>query len=84
MLIEPYVYVRTITIGLGTIWFIQGLFRLRRFMRLWKKRLIPLGIPADLLRKAVLVFVLRTTVLDPINLGLLLLLIGLWGFRAVA
>ena len=77
-LIEPYVYVRAITMGLATIWAIQWVFRMRRFTRRWKGRLVSLGASEVWLRNLFLTLILRTTVLDPINLALLLLLGGLW------
>ena len=83
MLIEPYVYVRSITLGLGTVWTVLGLLRLHRALRRWEARLVPLGVPPEALFKALVVFTLRSTILDPINLALLLLLIGIWTIRAL-
>ena len=83
MLIEPYVYVRTITLGLGTIWTLHGALRTWRFARRWQRRLELIDFERSWLRRRVAIFVLRTTVLDPINLALLLTLFGLWSIRAI-
>ena len=77
-LLEPYVYVRAITLALAGIWAVQWGFRLRRFTRRWKGRLISFGASEAWLRNLFLTTVLRTTILDPINLALMLLLLGLW------
>jgi hypothetical protein len=83
VIVEPYTYVRTITLGLGTLWTLGGIVRTVRFARRWHSRLAPLGLSDRWLRKQVLRFVLRATVLDPINLALLLVLLGSWSLRAV-
>lgn len=80
-LVEPYTYVRSITIGLGTVWMIGGIYRTLRFYQRWRDRLIPLGFDEVWLRLQVRTFVLRTTVLDPLNLTLVLSLIGIWMLR---
>jgi hypothetical protein len=77
-LVEPYTYVRAITLGLGTIWTIGGMFRTYRFYCRWRDRLVPLGFEKPWLRLQVRTFVLRTTVLDPVNLGLVMVLLGVW------
>lgn len=77
-LIEPYVYVRAITLGLATIWSVQWVLRMRRFTQRWKGRLVSVGASEAWLRNLFLTMILKTTVLDPINLALLLLLSGLW------
>jgi len=81
-LIEPYLYVRAITLGLGTLWSIQWAFRLVRFANRWRGRLLMLGASERWLRNLLLVTVLRTTILDPINLALMFLLTGLWTLRS--
>ena len=82
MLVEPYSYVRAITIGLGTLWTIGGFVRLIRFILRWRRRLMPLGFEDRWLRRAVYVAALRATILDPINLALMILLVSIWTFRA--
>ncbi len=82
MLIEPYTYVRAITIGLGLLWTLGGALRMLRFARRWRDRLRPLGLSDAWLRRQVATAALRATVLDPVNLALLLLLFGLWSVGA--
>jgi hypothetical protein len=77
-LIEPYVYVRAITMGLAAIWAVQWALRMSRFTRRWKGRLMPLGVSERWLRNLFITTVLRATVLDPVNLALMLLLAGIW------
>jgi len=83
LLVEPYTYVRAITIGLGTLWTIGGLFRTYWFYVRWRDRLVPLGFEREWIALQVRTFVLRATVLDPVNLLLLLLLFGVWTLRWV-
>ena len=71
------------TLGLAALWTVGGVVRTLRFARRWHARLAPLGLSDAWLRRQVLRFVLRTTVLDPINLALMLLLVGLWSLRAL-
>ena len=80
-LIEPYVYVRAITMGLGAIWAVQWALRMSRFTRRWRERLVPLGASERWLRNLFVTTVLRATILDPINLALMFLLLGLWSRR---
>lgn len=77
----PYDYVRVITITLGTIWSVRALVRLTRFTMDWYLKLQPLGLDKRWMRRRVVRLVLRTTVLDPINLALLLTLVGSWMVR---
>jgi len=81
VLVEPYTYVRAITMGLATLWTIGGLVRVLRFARMWRARLLPLGLSDAWLRRQVMIGVLRATILDPLNLALLLLLLGSWSIR---
>ena len=76
-MIEPYTYVRAITLGLGTVWTVGGIVRTLRFHRRWRDRLEPLGFGRPWLRLQVRTFVLRVTVLDPINLALILSLVAI-------
>ena len=80
-MIEPYTYVRAVTLGLGTVWTVGGLVRTVRFHRRWRNRLEPLGFGRRWLGLQVRTFVLRVTLLDPVNLALTLLLLGIWAFR---
>jgi len=77
-LIEPYVYVRAITMGLAAIWAVQWVLRMSRFPKRWRGRLVPLGASERWLRDLFLTVALRATILDPINLALMLLLAGIW------
>lgn len=81
-LLEPYLYVRAITLGLGALWGVQWFFRILRFARRWRGRLLMLGASERWLRNMLLVTVLRTTILDPVNLALMFLLTGLWTLRS--
>lgn len=79
---DPYDYVRWITLGLGAIWTLRALLRLWRFGQRWGGRLEEIGLERSWMRRQLLVLTLRTTVLDPVNLGLLLLLLGSWSMRS--
>ena len=83
VLVEPYTYVRAITIGLGTLWTIGGIYRTYAFYVRWRNRLVPLGFEREWIALQVRTFVLRATVLDPLNLFLILLLFGVWTLRWV-
>jgi len=76
--IEPYVLVRGVTLALGVTWTITGLARAVRFAASWEERLVPLGLERRWLRRQVTVACLRATLLDPVNLALMLFLAGLW------
>ena len=78
---EPWAYWRTVTLLLASIWCLSGLVRLLLFQRRWERRLLDLGVSRPWMRRQLLRVVLRVTVLDPINLGLMLSLIGIWGAR---
>jgi hypothetical protein len=82
MLVDPYTYVRFTTLFLGVVWTLMGLRRMARFGERWRDRLIYVGLKEEWLRRQVIFFALRTTVLDPINLSLILLLIGTWMLRS--
>ena len=82
MIVEPYVYVRALTLSLGTLWTLFGILRMRRFFLMWRARLVPLGFDEGWLRDQVLIFTLRVTLLDPWNLALMLLLVFVWILRA--
>lgn len=77
-MIEPYAFVRGVTIALGSTWTIMGIARVVRFAASWEKRLVPLGLDRPWLRRQVAIACLRATVLDPVNLAVMLLLAGLW------
>ena len=80
-MIDAYDFVRLVTFSLATVWTVRGAIRTVRFLRRWEERLDRWGVPRDFLRRAMLRVVARTTVLDPINLGLMCLLVGVWTYR---
>ncbi len=81
-MIDPYDFVRLVTFALASVWTIRGAVRTYRFIRRWEARLDAWGLPKEWLRRAALKGVARTTVLDPVNLALILALFGVWTFRA--
>ena len=81
-MIDPYDFVRLVTFALATVWSVRGLARTLRFVRRWETRLDVWGLPREWLRRCVLKTLVRTTVLDPVNLGLMLVLVGIWTLRA--
>jgi len=76
--IEPYAFVRFVTISLGTVWTVAGIARALRTAREWRVKLEPLALDDAWWRKELTIACLRATVLDPVNLALLCLLLGLW------
>ena len=80
-ILEPYSFVRAITMGLATIWTIAWFVRLFRFGKRWEQRLRTVGLDRRWLTHQILIVALRTTILDPVNLALLCLLLGLWSVR---
>ena len=78
---EPYSFVRFITVGLATLWTILGFVRLFRFGHRWEKRLRTFGFSRRWFTRQVMIVAVRTTVLDPVNLALFCLLLGLWSVR---
>lgn len=75
---EPWAYWRTVTLLMAGLWTLSGLARLLWFHHRWERRLEEVGASRRWLRRQLLQVVLRVTVLDPWNLGLLLLLAALW------
>jgi hypothetical protein len=76
--IEPYLFIRTVTFALGLTWTVMGLARAVRFAASWKEKLEEFGLDARPWRRWIAVACLRATVLDPINLALMCMLVGLW------
>ena len=81
-MIDPYDYIRLTTFALAVFWTARGLWRTWRFLRRWEGRLHEWGLERTFLRRAVLRVLARATVLDPINVGLIILLISSWVVRA--
>lgn len=77
-MIGPYTFIRLVTFGLATTWSAFGLVRIVRFAAEVQEKLAPLGLPARWWRRQIAIACLRATVLDPVNLALLCLLVGLW------
>jgi len=75
---DPYRFVRFVTITLGSIWSVAAAFRLFRMSRRWETHMRRYGIPRSWFRRQILTIIVRTTVLDPVNLGLICLLAGIW------
>ena len=73
-MIEPYTFVRSVTVGLGAIWTTTGLLRTLRTAKDLRERLSPLSIDDRWWRRQITLVVLRATVLDPLNVALLCLL----------
>lgn len=82
-MIDPYLFVRIVTVSLAVIWTALGLLRAAQFIGRWEARFAEIGLSRRWLRRQVGITLLRATVLDPINLALMLGLVGLWTFRAL-
>ena len=80
-MLDAYDFVRLVTFSLATFWTVRGTIRTWRFLRRWEDRLDRWGVQRAFLRRAALRMVLRTTVLDPVNLALMSVLVGVWTFR---
>ncbi len=77
-MIEPYPFMRLVTMSLGLTWTGMGVLRAVHFARAWRRRLALLGFDDRWWRRQVATACLRATVLDPINLALACLLIAIW------
>lgn len=77
-MIEPYAFIRLVTFALGATWTVTGIARALRLAESWREKLAPLGVDQRDWRRWIAIACLRATVLDPANLALLMLLIGLW------
>ena len=75
---EPWSYWRTVTLLLAGLWSLSAAARLAWFHQRWERRLEEVGASRRWLRRQLLRVVLRVSVLDPVNLALLLLLAALW------
>jgi hypothetical protein len=82
--LNPYAFIRIVTVSLGTLWTLTAAVRITRFSRRWRVKLAVLGIDDRWWRRQVRTACLRATVLDPINLALLLTLVGLWTLRGLS
>ena len=77
-MIDPYTFIRLVTVSLGIVWTGMALIRLLRSAKEWKERLYPLDVDEPSWRRWIAIACLRATVLDPVNLALLCTLIALW------
>jgi hypothetical protein len=75
---NPYTFIRIVTVSLGTLWTVMAVVRVMRFSLRWRSQLDLLRIDDGWWRRRIRVLCLRATVLDPVNLGLMLVLVGLW------
>lgn len=75
---DPYDFVRLVTASLAAFWTARGALRTWRFLRGAEERLAPYRVERSWLRRMVLIALARTTVLDPVNLALMLALLGIW------
>ncbi|MCZ6597436.1 MAG: hypothetical protein O7B99_07355 [Planctomycetota bacterium] len=80
-MIDPYDFIRLTTLFLAAIWTARGLWRTWRFLRRWEGRLHDWGIERTWLRRMVVRMLARATVLDPVNLALMILLVSSWVVR---
>ena len=80
-MIDPYAFIRIVTVSLGLTWTVLGLVRAIRFAGNLHRRLAVLDLDERWWRRQLALACLRATVLDPTNLALLCLLVGLWTLR---
>ena len=80
-LLDPYQFVRLLTFLLALVWTVRGAVRAWGSLRHWERRLNHLGMNSSWLRRCVALSILRATVLDPVNLALMLTLAGVWVMR---
>ena len=78
MTLDPYTFIRSVTMSLGTFWTLRMVLRTVRFLDRWERRLEPLGIDRSFLRRQALKMLLRASILDPVNLALMLALVTVW------
>lgn len=75
---EPYAFVRAVTLVLAAFWALRGARRGLLGLRRLGDHFEGLGIGRHVVHRAAVVVALRATVLDPINLALILSLGGIW------
>jgi len=80
---DPYDFVRIVTGLLAALWTTRAALRTLRFLHRWERRCDRFHLKHPWLRRAVLLVAARATVLDPVNLFLMLVLVGVWTLRAV-
>ena len=75
---DPYEFVRVVTASMAAFWTLRGTVVAWRLLRLLERKLEPDRVERAWLRGVVLTALARTTVLDPLNLALMLGLVALW------
>ena len=75
---DPYDYVRFVTAALAAFWTARGGLRTSRLLRRAERELEPYRIERAWLRRIALITLARITVLDPVNLALMIVLLVLW------
>ncbi|QDU69096.1 hypothetical protein [Engelhardtia mirabilis] len=81
---EPYAFVRAVTLSLAAFWTLRGLRRGLVVLGQLGEHFEELGLPRGVLHRAALRIALRATVLDAVNLSLILVIVGLWWTAAHA
>jgi len=76
--IDPYYLMRACTLALFGFWSVRGYRNTFLLIRHLEKVAGVAGMPAKMVRLLVLKYILRVTIFDPINLGLLLIAGMLW------
>ena len=78
MRVEPYTLIRVVTFSLASFWTLRSCWRLVRTLDRWERRLVPFGIQRSWLRVQLVRTMLRASILDPLNLALILALVSVW------
>lgn len=78
MRVEPYALIRVVTFVLASFWTLRSLWRMARTLDRWERRLVPFGISRSWLRMQLVRMMLRASILDPVNLPLILMLVSVW------
>ena len=78
-LVDPYYLMRGLTLVLFGFWTVRGYYRAIKLAQRWTAIGASFGVPASFIRRQMVVFVLRITVLDPVNVALLATAVLIWG-----
>lgn len=76
---SPYYLMRALTLAIFGFWAVRGYYRGLVLAQRWTAIGASFGIPAAFIRRQMVVFVLRITILDPLNLTLLAAAALIWG-----
>lgn len=77
-MIDPYTFIRAVTVSLAVFWTVRGVVRTVRFLDRWERRFQALGLERAWLRRQALGVLARATFFDPANVALGCALIALW------